>query len=100
LDSLAAGGVNFTRAYTTCPICIPARRTILSGMNPGNHGLIRNSEAAPFNPPVTLPRLLRDAGYQTQLIGKLHVAEPGVRHGYDNIIQNETPNDRRLTAAQ
>lgn len=100
LDSLAAGGVNFTRAYTTCPICIPARRTILSGMNPGNHGLIRNSEAAPFNPPVTLPRLLRDAGYQTQLIGKLHVAEPGVRHGYDNIIQSETPNDRRLTAAQ
>lgn len=100
LDSLASRGVNFTRAYTTCPLCMPARRTILSGQNPGTHGMNHNKEGSKFAPPATLPALLRDAGYQTQLIGKLHVAEPGVRMGFDNIIQSETPNDRRHTSHQ
>ncbi|MDA3960542.1 MAG: sulfatase-like hydrolase/transferase [Planctomycetota bacterium] len=100
LDSLAVRGVNFRRAYTTCPVCIPARRSIISGLHVGSHGLNRNHEAAPFSAPATMPGLLREAGYQTQLIGKLHVAEPGVRHGYDNIIQSETPNDRRRTSHQ
>ena len=100
LDSLAARGVNFRRAYSTCPVCIPARRTIISGQHPSRHGLNHNREAVPFAPPTTLPRLLGDAGYHTYLVGKLHVAEPGVRHGYHHILQSETPNDRRRTAHQ
>ena len=39
LDSLAANGTNFSRGYVTCPVCIPARRTLLSGMSPTTHGL-------------------------------------------------------------
>lgn len=100
LDSLAARGVNFRQAYTTCPVCIPARRSLISGLHVSSHGLNYNHEAAPFAPPATLPGILRSSGYQTQLIGKLHIAEPGVRHGYDNIIQSETPNDRRRTKHQ
>lgn len=100
LDSLAAKGVNFRRAYSTCPVCTPARRTILSGQHVSSHGLIHNSNTASFSPPTTLPRLLGDVGYHTLLLGKLHVAEPGVRHGFDQIIQSETPNDRRRTTHQ
>jgi arylsulfatase len=100
LDSLAASGINFRNAFTTCPVCIPARRTLLTGLHPSTHGLNHNSETAPFAPTVTLPQLLRNAGYQTQLVGKFHVATPGVRYGYDHIFQSETPNDRRNTEHQ
>lgn len=102
LDSLAADGVNFRRAYSTCPVCIPARRSILSGLHPARHGLNTNGpgEGQPFSPPTTLPRLLSDGGYHTYLVGKLHVGVPGVRYGYDHVIQSETPNDRRRTAHQ
>jgi len=100
LDSMAARGINFTRAYTTCPVCVPARRTIISGQHTATHGLNRYAEGRPFDPPATLPGLLRDAGYQTQLIGKFHVSDPGRRLGFDHIIQSETPNDRRDTAMQ
>ncbi|MCW8132412.1 MAG: sulfatase-like hydrolase/transferase [Planctomycetota bacterium] len=100
LDSLAARGINFRRAYTTCPVCMPARRTLLSGLHPSTHGLNKNKEGTPFEPPATLPRLLRDAGYQTQLVGKLHVSVPGRRYGFDHIFQSETPNDRRNTEHQ
>lgn len=100
LDHLAASGVVFPRAHTTCPVCIPARRSLLSGLHPGTHGMNENLEARPFSPPATLPGLLRAAGWQTQLIGKFHVAEPGVRLGFDSIIQSETPNDRRSSQHQ
>jgi arylsulfatase A-like enzyme len=102
LDNLAARGVNFRRAYSTTTVCIPARRSIISGLHPATHGLNRNGpgEGKPFEPPTTLPSLLSDAGYHTYLVGKLHVGVPGVRYGFDHIIQSETPNDRRKTTHQ
>lgn len=100
LDHLAARGVNFRQARTSCPVCIPARRSLLSGLHVGSHGLNRNKEADPFRPPATLPGLLGRAGYQTQLIGKFHVSVPGERLGFDHIVQSETPNDRRHSVNQ
>ena len=38
LDNLARNGVRFTNAYTECPVCIPARRTLLTGTTPKSHG--------------------------------------------------------------
>ncbi len=40
LDSLAAGGVRLTRAYSSCPTCIAARRNILAGQSPHTHGMV------------------------------------------------------------
>jgi len=94
LDWLASSGVNFKRAYTTCPVCIPARRTIISGLHPTAHGLVRYQDGLDWEPPFTLPGLLGDAGYQTQLIGKLHLHPQRRRYGFDNIILSETPNHR------
>jgi arylsulfatase A-like enzyme len=37
LDRLAADGVRFTRAYSACPVCSPARTTILTGQSIGTH---------------------------------------------------------------
>ena len=32
LDKLAAEGVVFENAYSTCPVCVPARYSLLTGM--------------------------------------------------------------------
>jgi hypothetical protein len=58
LDHLAARGVNFTRAYTTCPSCIAARRSILTGQFPVTHGLVGYEDGLEWDPPFTLPGLL------------------------------------------
>ncbi len=83
LDALAAEGCNFDHAYTTCPLCSPARASILTGRLPHRHGLLTNSgqeQTASELPDgeVTFSNLLSDAGYACGYIGKWHV---GVRLG-------------------
>ncbi|WFB35736.1 sulfatase-like hydrolase/transferase [Kiritimatiellota bacterium B12222] len=100
LDALAAGGVNFKRGYVTCPVCIPARRTLLSGLHPNSHGLKHYQDGLDWDPDFTLPGILGDAGYQTQLVGKLHMHPMGKRYGFDNIILSETSNSRPTSEFQ
>ncbi len=101
-DQLAAGGVNFTRAYATCPVCIPARRTLLTGFHPQSHGLRGYRDGLEWTPPFTLPDLLARGGYHTALIGKLHLFPQRKRYGYEYMLRTESPNDRwdsRMQAA-
>lgn len=39
LDQLSEESVVFENAYTTCPICTPARATIQTGLYPIHHGM-------------------------------------------------------------
>ena len=79
LDALAAGGVRFDRAYATSPVCSPSRASLLSGLYPHNHGVMVNTHIAPafsrgLSPETaTFSRLLRDAGYALDYVGKWHV---------------------------
>ncbi len=70
LEELRRSGVNFPRAYSACPVCMPARRTLMSGKTPYHHGVLMNYYL-PFEG-ATLPEVLKNAGYQTHLCGKLH----------------------------
>ena len=80
-DRLAAGGVNFTRAYTACPLCMPARRTMLTGVFPHNHRLLKNGETqAPSEHEVYLDVLARE-GYRNFYLGKWH-AGPGCAYDH------------------
>lgn len=71
LDALGARGIHFTHAHSACPVCIPARRTFLTGRSAAAHGVFCNYHThLPF---PTLPGELSRAGYQTHLVGKLHM---------------------------
>ena len=82
LDALAASGIRFRRGMTESPSCIPARRCLMTGMAPAAQGMV-GMTSAPWDPPHTLAGSLRDAGYQTALIGKLHLAPKGKRFGFE-----------------
>lgn len=89
LDALAAGGTNFTRAYSTTPSCIAARRTLLTGQHATTHGMVGYQDGVEFHPSYTLPGLLGQAGYQTELIGKLHQFPQRKRYGFDHLVLSE-----------
>ncbi|HNT33883.1 MAG TPA: sulfatase-like hydrolase/transferase [bacterium] len=79
-ERLAAQGVEFSRSYTACPLCAPARRTMLTGLFPHRHGQIRNGPDHPFDKQTYLEKL-SDAGYRNFYYGKWH-AGPGTAHDF------------------
>ena len=89
LDQLASQGMRFTRAYSACPVCIPARRTLMSGAKPAHHGVTMNYDT-PLTLP-TLPAVLSEAGYQTHLSGKLHLHPARKRYGFHSTDWADSP---------
>jgi arylsulfatase A-like enzyme len=73
-DALAARGVTFTRAYTTCPLCTPARRSMLTGTLPHNHGFVTlqaKDNLASRDQGLLFP-YVADRGYGLRYYGKWH----------------------------
>ena len=74
LDTLAARGARFDRAYCTFPLCGPSRNSFLTGLYPTATGIHRNSEIFRQSIPrqVSMPQAFRRAGYFVSRIGKLY----------------------------
>ena len=70
-ERLASEGVKFTRAYSASPLCSPARRSMLTGLYPHNHGEIVNNTNHPWDRETYL-NLLAKEGYQNYYFGKWH----------------------------
>jgi len=66
LDALAADGVVFERAYSPCPLTLPAHASILTGLDPAGHG-VRNNVGFTLDASKhpTLATLLEARGYRT-----------------------------------
>lgn len=89
LDQLAASGTRFTNAYSECPICIPARRTLMTGCSPQAQG-DRSYKGTSLMPDLpTVAQTFRDAGYQAFASGKLHVYPQRNRIGFDEVMLGE-----------
>ncbi len=96
MDSLAAGGARFTRAYSVNPVCVPARTGMLTGCTPSRFGMQQNGEIGttvipPLEKQAVMGTLLRKAGYETVYGGKTHV--PG-KFEQDYGFQLLTPDQR------
>jgi arylsulfatase A len=101
LDRLAAGGMRFTQAYATAPVCTPTRIALMTGQHPARVGITDYLDAKDekFLSPdyVTINEQLKKAGYHSGLIGKWHLTgdytkkkgEPA-KHGWDEVICSET----------
>ncbi len=89
LDQMATNGTYFPNAYSECPICIPARRTMMTGTSPRAHGDRIFQPAAPMPDLPLLAQCFRDAGYQATAVGKTHVCPPRNRIGFDDVILSE-----------
>ena len=95
LDAFAKQGVRLTQCYSASGVCSPSRSSLLTGRTPHRNGVYTwIAEGAPVHlrtSEITLPKLLKGAGYATCHSGKWHLnglfnnpaqPQPG-DHGYD-----------------
>lgn len=77
IDQLFKSGVTFSNFYASCTVCSPTRASLMTGRYPdmvGVPGLVRGNKTDNWGyllpTAVTLPDMLKKAGYQTAIIGK------------------------------
>ena len=77
LDALARSGLLFTQGYSTCPVCTPARYSLMTGRYPcrypGINILPGDAKCLIGEEETTLPGLFRQSGYRTGIVGKWHL---------------------------
>ncbi len=76
IDDLFKDSVMYTRNYVANPICMPNRHTLFSGMYPHNHGVWTNGILTK-DEDYNLMYHLKDNGYNTASIGKIHFEPNG-----------------------
>lgn len=79
LDRLAQQGIRFENVYTSCPVCSPARASVMTGLFPHGHGITTNIHELGCcrhelnDRPTLLSRQLQAAGYACGYSGKWHL---------------------------
>jgi arylsulfatase A-like enzyme len=91
LDALAADGLRFDHAYSTAPLCSPARASLFTGRYPARHGVTQLAHLGGRYAPgvATLPTMLRDVGYTSALVGLQHEATDSGALGFDEVLTPE-----------
>ena len=80
IDRLADEGAIFNRACVTNSICAPSRAVLLTGKHSFINGKVDNKQPFDWNQD-NFPKLLQANGYQTAMIGKIHL--DGIPQGFD-----------------
>ncbi|WP_299578271.1 sulfatase [uncultured Sunxiuqinia sp.] len=80
IDRIAEQGAIFTRGFVSNSICAPSRAVMLTGKHSFVNGKVDNVQPFDWNQ-MSFPKLLQQNGYQTALIGKIHL--DGLPQGFD-----------------
>ncbi len=81
LDKFAHESISFDNATSNCPVCCPARASIMTGQYPLTNGVFINDVELKPNAP-TLGEVFAKAGYRTGYIGKWHLyGSPDGKYG-------------------
>jgi arylsulfatase A-like enzyme len=84
LDSLAADGLRFNNSFCSFPVCTPSRYSLLSGLPVHEHqGWDNHCTLRPGTP--TFASILRQAGYATKAVGKMHFAPTYLDVGFSEM---------------
>jgi arylsulfatase A-like enzyme/Tfp pilus assembly protein PilF len=81
LDRIAAQGVRFDQAISPAPLTLPSHSTIMTGLNPPQHGVRDNSAFRLADDIPTLAESFREAGFATAAFVAALVLDR--RHGLD-----------------
>ena len=75
LDRLAREGARFVNAYSSCPVCVPARTVILTGRSLESTRVRGNGDVNSEDVPdlLTFDQVLLRSGYQGEYHGKWHI---------------------------
>jgi len=97
LDQLATDGIRLTDFYVASPVCTPSRGALMTGCYPsrfgfdsfdGMHVLFPGMRFGLAPSEITIARMLKDAGYATQMVGKWHCGDQTdflpTNHGFDS----------------
>ena len=91
LDALAAESTLFTNTWYATMACAPARASLFTGYYADTHGMGGNQTV--LDPPdrMVLPEYLADAGYDTALVGKLHLKPMERTFGFRHLQRHDAP---------
>ena len=81
MDALAAGGALLRNVTANCPVCCPARGTLLTGRFGHEHGVDVNDAPLPDRE-VSIAEVARENGYRTGFVGKWHLEGGNRLPGY------------------
>ncbi|NRA36621.1 MAG: arylsulfatase [Planctomycetes bacterium] len=93
LDFLASHGTRFKHAYTAVPSCLPARSTLMTGLNQWHAGVLGmggGQGPVPNDFPHTLAGTFTDSGYRTHLVGKGHFEPQRTSMGFQSSELDES----------
>lgn len=94
LERMAAKGLKFTDLHTNSSVCSPTRAAFLTGRYQQRVGIVdvvaRHLDTPGLSPrELTIPRLMKQAGYRTALFGKWHLGMEEefnpIHHGFDEF---------------
>ena len=90
IDRLVNIGTSFTKAYSSNPLCKPARHDLLTGASPAYHGYFENNnKPIKYKSLKTLPSMMTAVGYKTYAVGKMHFVPEDEHHGFNKLYLME-----------